>query len=121
MYFKKPGKGFSFKQLWRTKKFSAFAYHVLDNLYPLQKMSLVHELKPVPKNIRETLNRLNALRNALAHSFFPENRKAYKAAKAVLYKQHDIFSAEGFDTFQSDARELIDYLFKRAFGFSPNI
>ncbi|SHH12612.1 hypothetical protein [Bradyrhizobium erythrophlei] len=120
VYFKKPGKGFSYKALWRTKKFSAFAYHVLDNLYPLQKMSLIHEIKPVPKNIRDTLNRLNALRNALAHSFFPENRKSYRETKAVTYKDHDIFSNEGFDLFATDGQELIDYLLERAYGVKPD-
>jgi hypothetical protein len=120
VYFKRPRKGFSYRQLWRTKKFSAFAYHVLDNLYPLQKMSLVHEIKPVPKNIRDTLNRLNALRNALAHSFFPENRKNYRAAKAVIYRDHDIFSTNGFELFAADAQELIDFLLERAYGVNPN-
>ncbi|WFU82989.1 hypothetical protein QA645_09705 [Bradyrhizobium sp. CIAT3101] len=120
VYFKKPRKSFSFRQLWGTKKFSAFAYHVLDNLYPLQKMSLVHELRPVPKNIRDILNRLNALRNALAHSFFPENRKSYRAAKAVIYRDHDIFTVEGFEVFEADGQDLIDFLLERAYGVKPD-
>src|ERR1700730_15625224 len=88
-YFRKPKSQMSFQKLWRTKKFSAFAYHVLDNLYPLQKTKLVHELRSIPKSHRDTIDRLNALRNALSHSFFPENRKVYKAHKAVVYQGKD--------------------------------
>lgn len=72
-YFPDAPKNSDFRPLWRTKKFRAFAHHILDSLYLLNKMRLVNDLKPVSNDVRDFVERLNALRNALAHSFFPEN------------------------------------------------
>src|SRR5947207_12404415 len=48
IYFKKPGKGIHFGRLWKTKKFKSFVHNALDNLYPLHKMRLLHDIKPIP-------------------------------------------------------------------------
>lgn len=110
----------TFKKLWRTKKFKAFAYHVLENLYPLQKMRLVHDLREVPRDLRDSIERLNAVRNALAHSFFPENRRSYRQHGKVVYRDKDVFSVAGFEAFARDRDELIRYLIHRAFGIRPD-
>jgi hypothetical protein len=117
-YFRKPKGEFSFQKLWRTKKFKAFAYNVLDSLYPLQKMRMVNEIREIPKDHRQTIDRLNNLRNSLTHSFFPENRKIYAEHKRVIYRDHDIFTVAGFDKFNDETTDLTSYLFKRAFGFT---
>jgi hypothetical protein len=36
-YFRGPNKQFTYKRLWRTKKFQAFSHHVLDGIYLLGK------------------------------------------------------------------------------------
>ena len=58
------------------------------------------------------MERLNAVRNAVAHSFFPENRYQYRTHKKVLYQG----LIEGFTLFQDECQSIIDYLVKRAFG-----
>jgi hypothetical protein len=116
-YFRRPKKQFSFRTLWRTKKFKAFAHHLLDGVYLLNKMRLVNDLRAIPTPLKNTIERLNALRNAVAHSFFPENRYQYRKAKKVLYRDLDVFSLEGFRVFQDDCQLVIDHLFRRAFGF----
>ena len=115
-YFAKPHNGFSYKKLWRTKKFKAFAYHMLDGIYLVGKLRIVDNLRFVPADVRGTIERLNALRNAVAHSFFPENRYQYRRHKKVIYQGLDIFSVPGFTQFDEDCQVAIDYLVKRAFG-----
>jgi hypothetical protein len=115
-YFTGPDKQFTYKQLWRTKKFQAFCHHVLDGMYLLGKMRLVHDLRAIPKEHRDTIDRLNALRNALAHSFFPQQRYQYRQHKKVVYRDLDIFTVQGFTRFQEDRQSIVDYLLKRAFG-----
>lgn len=76
-YFRRPKRTFTFKQLWRTKKFRVFNHYISDEIYLLGKLRIVHAVGKLPKEVREAVERINALRNALAHSFFPENRRQY--------------------------------------------
>ena len=103
---------------WRSKKFRLFCHHVLDGLYLLPKLALVREIKEVPKEIRDTLKQINALRNAIAHSLFPENRRQYKVEKKVLYQRLNIFTPEGIEAFKDDVRAAQAYFMARAFGTS---
>jgi hypothetical protein len=61
--------------LWRTKRFRAFNYFVLERLYLVQKVEFVRSCIRLPKKVYKDILALNDLRNALAHSFFPENRR----------------------------------------------
>jgi hypothetical protein len=67
------GRKRKFAQLWKTKRFRLFNHYILEDLYLLQKLRLVRSIRPVPKSIVRTIELLNALRNGLAHSFFPQN------------------------------------------------
>lgn len=115
-YFKRSDKAFNYKRLWRTKRFSAFAHHMIDGLYLLNKMRLVNDLREIPKDCRRTIEALNALRNAIAHSFFPENRYQYRRHKKVVYEGQDIFDVSGFTRFQDDCQRVVNYLVKRIYG-----
>jgi hypothetical protein len=89
-------------QLWRTKKFQNFNYYILERLYVLQKLRLLGTFCEIPKNISQNVERLDALRNAVAHAFFPENLKDYKKWRKVVYKGKDIFTLEGIKLFRED-------------------
>ncbi len=112
-YFKKPDSPrFIY---WQRKKFRMFVHFMLDEMYLLKKMQMVHAIKPLPKVVRETIQKVNAVRNAMAHSFFPENRKEYmKAGKVgkVLYSGQDIRTSRGLRQFQDDCHEAQAYLGK---------
>src|ERR1051326_6388902 len=101
-YFRKPKQGFSFKSLWRTKRFQAFNYFVLEQMSLRNKLALVNHARKVPSKIRKHIDRLNGLRNAIAHSFFPENKRDYRPHGKVIYGGFDIFSAEGVTYFLED-------------------
>ena len=113
-YFKRPRKGFSFQQLWKTKKFQTFSYHVLDETYLLNKMKIVRAIREMPAPIRSAIERINAVRNAMAHSFFPENRRQYVRHKAVIYRGFDIYTMQGIERFAEDFEAVKAYLWKRA-------
>ncbi len=96
-----------------TKKFTVFWHRVLDEMYLLKKMELVHAIKPIPKDIRSTIHRLNDIRNAFAHSLFPENRKEHMQGKKVLYRDKDIRAYEGLKLFVDDTAAAYTYLDRR--------
>jgi hypothetical protein len=81
-------------------------------------MRLVHSIKAIPAEVRDAIERINALRNAIAHSFFPENRRQYMKYKKVLYRDSDIYSKEGVNKFIADATIIEECLMRRAWGIS---
>src|SRR5438105_7897954 len=78
----------SFVALWRTKRFRLFHHYVLDELSLVKKLSFARAIAPMPATVRRNIERLNALRNAIAHSFFPENLRH----GGPFWKGQNIFS-----------------------------
>jgi hypothetical protein len=90
------GKRRGFPELWRTKRFRSFNYFVLERLYLLQKLDLVRSVHEIPKWVTD-LAALNDLRNGIAHSFFPQNRRRKPEWKGV-----SVFTMAGFEGFLKD-------------------
>jgi hypothetical protein len=113
-FFKKQGcKPFFF---WHQKKFQTFVLYMLDEMYLLEKIELAHAMKPLPKEVRNTLYKVNFIRNAMAHSFFPENRKEHRKTGKVLYSGKDIRTTEGMSLFGDDCHRTWFYLARRTYG-----
>jgi hypothetical protein len=106
------GKKRDFIKLWKTKKFRNFNHYVLEVLGLTEKLRLVKETGKVPKDVSRKVEKLNALRNGLAHSFFPENLRAGKPT----YGGRDIFTAEGLRTFLADVERIEDFFLHHNFG-----
>jgi hypothetical protein len=106
-------KDIHFGPQWRKKKFRIFVHHMLDDTYLLKKMAIVDSITKMPSDIRSAIHRLNTLRNGLAHTFFPENRKEYRKGKRLLYLKKDIFTPEGFKAYHEEVSKIIDYLERR--------
>jgi len=98
----------SFARLWRRKRFKAFNYFVLDQLYLAQKLKLVQYLHPVPKKLVGTIMALNELRNALAHSFFPENRRQKPQWRGRL-----IFDPDALEAFTTDTQGVVRWFWDK--------
>jgi hypothetical protein len=109
-YFKKPRES---RYIFWKKKFRLFVHFMLDEMYLLKKMQMVHAIRPLPKEVRGTIERVNAIRNAMAHSFFPENRKEHMKAGKVLYAGKDIRTAAGLQLLRHDCDEAYEHLKKR--------
>ena len=99
------GRKRSFPKLWRTKRFQIFNYHVIEELHLLQKLRHVRAFLRVPKDIVADIERLNALRNGLAHAFFPENLRRSQPK----WKGQSIFSLNGLRMLHSDFEKMSNF------------
>ncbi len=114
-----PGKDL-IKQ-WKTEKFRRFNYYVIERLYMTQKLAFLKDVYDVPKEIAGKIEEINALRNALAHAFFPENLRVYqmkgrpgpRKPVIVRYKGQDLFSIEGVSAFVEDCSKVTDFLLRK--------
>jgi hypothetical protein len=97
-----------FPNLSRTKRFRAFNFFILERLYLVQKLDLVKFAYKVPRPVSKDLYALNDLRNAIAHSFFPENRR-----RKPEWKNKDIFSLDGLVHFLNDMERAGDFFVQR--------
>jgi hypothetical protein len=103
-------------ELWKFKRFRNFNYYVLEELSLLKKLALVKAFKTIPKPVEETIRLTNVLRNAVAHSFFPMNKRDFKRTKKVTYKGKDVFTVEGMTLLDADIDRALEYLTDLAFG-----
>ncbi len=106
------GKKKGFIKLWKTKKFRNFNHYVLEVLSLTEKLRLVKAISKVPKGIAANIEALNALRNGLAHAFFPENLRSSKP----IYKGKDIFTVEGLTFFISDMGKVSGFFLHHNIG-----
>jgi len=105
------GKKKSFITLWKTKKFKTFNHYILEVLSVPEKLRLVKVITKVPKKVAADIEALNALRNGLAHAFFPENLRSSKP----IWKGKDIFSVEGLTLFIQDMSKISNFLLHHNF------
>ena len=96
-------------KLWRTKKYKLLNYHVLEELSLLQKLRFARGIKPIPKKFVGRIERLNAVRNGIAHALFPENLKK----SSPVWNGLDVFSLDGAKALAQDIQEVIDYFVGR--------
>jgi hypothetical protein len=102
LYFPRRKGEKSYGRLWKNDSFRIFNHFLLDETFTIPKMNMVKAMKPLPANVEHTINRINALRNVVAHSFFPENRRKHMPAKKVLYDGSDIYSLNGIRKLEAD-------------------
>ena len=98
----------TYAKLWRTKRFRAFNYYILERLYLAQKVEFGRSGIRLPKKIYKDILALNDLRNAVAHSFFPENRRVKRRWKGT-----DIFSSARISQFIYDMANISAFFFPR--------
>lgn len=104
----------SFPQLWKTKRFRSFNYFVLEKLHLLQKLDLVRIIHDIPKWVVADLAALNDLRNGIAHSFFPQNRR-----RKPDWRGQSVFTDAGFERFLEGMGKLSDFFVERFWRGSP--
>jgi hypothetical protein len=115
-YFHRPDKTKSYRTLWKTKKFRTFVHYLMDETFLLKKLLMVEAIIIVPSAVSSAVKRINDVRNAVTHSFFPENRRRYMDAKGVTYKGVDLFTVEGVEKLQQDYEAVRAHFARRVFG-----
>ena len=102
------GRAESSIDLWKTKKFKLFNYCILEKLYLLNKLDHVKEIIEIPSSIETKIRKLNDLRNSLAHSFFPENRKV-----KICYDGKSVYALQGFKEYHKDVEKITTYFMNK--------
>jgi hypothetical protein len=110
-----------FEKAWKTEKFKIFVHHILDEMLMLKKLSIVRAIGPVPNEVSKIIDRINAVRNGIAHSFSPENRKENRATGKVLDAGADIRSLDELRQFKDDADTAYRYLYDRLHGSARRV
>lgn len=111
-----------FIKLWNTRNFQRFNFFILERMPLMHKCAIVKDIYRIPKSISGTIEAVNALRNALAHAFFPENLRTYmskarplsRRAVPVTYKGVDIFTVDGIDRFLDEMSVVSDFFIRKA-------
>lgn len=106
----------SFARLWRTRTFKNFNFHIMEDMSLLKKLTLVKSIVDVPKPLAEIVQHINSIRNALAHSFFPQNRREHKQRGRVTYRRHSLLSLAGYKAFSDDAEQVIQFFSEQLHG-----
>jgi transcriptional regulator with XRE-family HTH domain len=101
------GRKRSYIRLWKTKRFRLFNYYIIEELTLMAKLRFVKSVSKVPKAVAADIERLNALRNGLAHAFFPENLKKSRPE----WKGKSIFAVDGLRAFIEDMSKADGYFF----------
>jgi hypothetical protein len=71
----------------------------------MAKLRFIRGISKVPKPVVADIERLNALRNGLAHSFFPENLRKSRPE----WKGRKIFTLEGLQVFLDDMAKIDEF------------
>ena len=78
----------------RSKKFKAINHYMLEGLALVKKIDFVKSTFPIPAGVTKKLYALNDLRNALAHSWLPQQRRV-----KPLWNGNNIYSSDGYSEF----------------------
>jgi hypothetical protein len=113
-YFLEEDLDSSLGELRDAERGMNFIHHVLQNLYLLQKFALFEKVEQPPMSVRQYIQRVNDLRNAVAHTFVIEKRRS-----APTYKGLDIFSIDGLTQFALDGNDARAYLSRTILGLEP--
>lgn len=102
-------------ELWKTRRFKTFNYYVLEEMPLMRKLALAKFIRRIPPKIEETIRLTNQLRNAVAHSFFPMNKRDFKRTKRVTYKGRDVFTLAGATELHRDVTRATAFLWPLAY------
>lgn len=94
----------------KNKNTKTFNQNILENLSFIKKKELLLELKKIPKDIIEKIEKINTLRNKLAHLFSFEIWKKQKWSSIIKYNNYDIMTINGISLFTKEVDDVIDYL-----------
>lgn len=94
-----------FQQLWKTRRFQYFNWHLFEELSLLAKLRYVRATwQRMPSKFVRTIQNLNTVRNGIAHAFFLENLKKSRP----IYQGKSIFTLDGMELLSEDIHQVFD-------------
>ena len=94
------------QKITSSSEFKVFQSSILNEMPFMRKISTLKKIIDVPKYITADINRINDLRNAIAHSLIPETLENDRTS----YKRKSIFSIEGVETLDKDTEKIMSFL-----------
>jgi hypothetical protein len=91
-----------FMRLWKTKKFERFNYFILEKMSLLEKLAFVKDVYIMPRAIAADIEKINSIRNSVAHAFFPENLRAHRTKRGSAFRKLTGPRYKGIDIFTFD-------------------
>ena len=101
---------------WGSEKLQKFNEYILEGRSLLQKFKIVKSVYEIPKNIEKDVDRLNTLRNVVAHKCFSGVPGDWRGELEAMYKGKDIFTLEGIKMFREDMNRIVDFLANMEMG-----
>ena len=95
----------------QTKKNGELREYILEKMYISQKLDLIKNFIKLPRNFENCIRALNSIRNGMAHSFSPKNRKRDKP----LWKGEDIYKYHVFERYADEIKATCEFLVSKAF------
>lgn len=117
-YFFGVGEGSIESQLdamrwWESGKYQEFDRYILERVSLLDKLKFVKKIHGIPKSIVGDVEKLNRLRNVVAHGFYFENMEDYEVLRKAVYKGKDVFTLEGIKVFVEDTQRVREFFIDR--------
>jgi hypothetical protein len=106
IYFFRLGKR---RVAWGSEKLQKFNDYILESRSLLEKLRIVKSVYEIPKNVVRDVERLNALRNVVAHRCFFEESEDWRREGKAVYKGKNIFTLEGIKMFREDMKRVVDF------------
>jgi len=95
-------------EITTSDRFRVFQSHILDEMPFLRKLSILKTYTIIPKEIIKNIEKINDLRNAVAHSLIPEKLRNDR----TLYLGKSIYTKEGIKLFYKEAGRTLGFLQK---------
>jgi hypothetical protein len=96
----------------RSKRYKEFQREILEDLSLRQKLRLVRLIWKMPKDLFGTIDKLNTVRNSIAHSYFPQDRLGSKP----IYKGKSVLTLDGLLVLNEDLERFFKAIEKRVFS-----
>lgn len=97
-----------------AEEFKIFQVEILESMPFLRKFTIIKRFVEVPSDMKKNVEKLNDLRNAIAHHMLPEKLKDNR----VIYKKKLIYNLDGLKCYHEDIIKTFDFfqnLFYEAF------
>ncbi len=95
-------------EITTSNRFKVFQSYILDEMPFLRKLSILKTFTVIPKEVIKNIEKINDLRNAVAHSLIPEKLKNDR----TLYSGKSIYTKEGINLFNKEVRITLNFLQK---------
>lgn len=95
---------------WGSEKLEKFNEYILEGRSLLQKFRIINGVYDIPANIKRDVERLNKVRNVVAHKCLSGVPGDWSGELKATYRGKDIFNLEAIKMLKEDTDNIVNYL-----------